>query len=115
MTPDEIQSMNLYRPLQLSKKYNSYWLHIFEEYRKTVLRRDVKARGSRNQSDLLIFLQDHTKKHTLKPLLDRLKSTLAFPRQQRGSLQLHAEAQNPRLTIGSTTTTVRPSPICRSY
>ena len=59
MTLDEIQSMNLYRPVRLSKKYNPYWLHIFKEYRKTVLRRDAKARASRNQSDLLIFLQDN--------------------------------------------------------
>lgn len=107
LTTDEIHSMNLYRPVQLSKKYNSYWLHIFKEYRKKVLRRDGKARTSRDQSDLLIFLQDHTKKHTLKPLLDRLKIRLNFPSQQCGSLQLNAAARNPRLTIGSTTTKAR--------
>ena len=75
-TPEQLvatQFMNSYRPLNLCKNYVPYSLGLFTTYLTNAKDADDKLVAWKDKTDLYVYLEKHTVKDTLKPLLIRLQ------------------------------------------
>ena len=75
-TPEQelaTRRMNSYRPLILCKNHGSYCISLFTTYLKNAREADNKLIELKNKTELFIFLDKHSIKDTLKPLLLRLR------------------------------------------
>jgi len=75
-TPEQelaTRRMNSYRPLILCKNHGSYCTSLFTTYLKNAREADNKLIELKNKTELFIFLDKHSVKDTLKPLLLRLR------------------------------------------
>ena len=68
----EIESMNRYRPLQLSRRHTDYYVYLMKNYAVNARNDDAKAAAQFVKSNLRVFLESGTLKDTNKPLIERL-------------------------------------------
>lgn len=75
-TPEQelaTRRLNLYRPLILCKNHVPYCVSLFTTYLKNAKEANIKLIELKHKTDLFIFLDKHSIKDTLNPLLLRLR------------------------------------------